>query len=119
MPVISFIIIRITDERGDGPIIYTVPIGTMINFNDGSNGHSLKTLHVNRPSTDQVHQLLALYYLYPPLALYYFYQPLALYYFCQPLALYYFCQPVALYYFYQPLALYYFNQSLSLYFLLS
>ena len=49
MPVISFIVIRIIDKRGDGPIIHTVPIGTMINFNDGSNGHRLKTLHVTRP----------------------------------------------------------------------
>ena len=47
--IISFIVIRIREERGDGPFIHTFPIGTMLNFNDGSNGHSLKMLCVTRP----------------------------------------------------------------------
>ena len=30
-------------------VIHTIPIGTVLNCNGGSNGHRLKNLHVNSP----------------------------------------------------------------------
>ena len=52
MSIIIIIVLRIIGRMGMSPIlsgIHTAIVGTILNNNDGDNGHGLKTLCVNRP----------------------------------------------------------------------
>ena len=51
MCVITTIVINITDRMGPSlllPVIHTVTIGIMLNFNGGNNGHIVNTLTCNK-----------------------------------------------------------------------